>query len=65
MWHSIEDLKGQGEWERGVGEVVELSRVVRVGLLRSCDLITDMKEGRELALRIFVGRGLLAEVQRP
>ena len=44
---------------------MELSWVVRVGLLRSCHLDKDMKGVRELAVRIFVGRRFQAAVQKP
>lgn len=39
------------------GRRIKLGGQVRVGLLRSCHLSKDMKEVRELAMRVFVGRG--------
>lgn len=47
----------------GSEELAELSRGVRVGLLRSCHLSSDIWEMREV--RRVVGREFLAEVQRP
>lgn len=58
-------MKGQREWDRGVKEVVELSRVIGVRLLRSRHMNNDVREVRELVMRIFFGKGLLAELQRP
>lgn len=50
----------EGPW--WMGEVVEISRMVRVDLLRSWHLSTDRKE--VMAMRIFAGRGFQAEVQK-
>lgn len=58
-------MKGQREWDRGVREVVELSGVIGVRLLRSRHMNNDVREVRELVMRIFFGKGLLAELQRP